>query len=137
MLGETAFHRTTRVITLAGLALMVISGACTADPKDYRFELMDKTVKVGTGAVIRIRVVNISTKKAVDDAEVRVNALDMSPDGMAEMNAKATPVVSNEAQVHAFTANLTMAGRWSLSVEAKIPGDSAPIRDRLLVRAWR
>jgi hypothetical protein len=136
-MGETAFYRTMRVIAFAGLALMVISGPCAADPKDYRFELMDKAVKVGAGAVIRIRVVNISTKKSVDDAEVRVNALDMSPEGMAEMSAKAMPVASNQAEVHAFTANLTMAGRWSLSVEATIPGESAPVRDKLLLRAQR
>jgi hypothetical protein len=116
---------------------MVISGVCTADPKDYRFELIDKTVKVGPDAVIRIRVVNIPTNKTIDHAEVRVNALDMSPDGMAEIGAKAAPLVTNQADVYAFTTNLTMAGRWALSVEAKIPNETVPLRAKLLLKAQR
>jgi hypothetical protein len=137
MLDKIAFHHTRQAIIGAGLTLLVISGVCMGDPKDYRFELIDKTVKIGPDAMIRVRVVNIPTNKSVDDAEVRVNALDMSPDGMAEMNAKVVPLVDNQAGVHAFTANLTMAGRWALSVEAKIPSESAPLRGKLLLKAQR
>ena len=116
---------------------MVVAGTRAADPKDYRFELVDKTVKTGTGAVIRIRIVNISTKKSVADADLRVNALDMTPDGMADMSAKTVPMQSNNAEVHEFKADLTMPGRWALSLEAKIPGESASLRDKHLLRVQR
>jgi hypothetical protein len=135
MLGEAAFHRAAQVLIGAGLALMAVTGACTADPKDYRLELVDKTVKAGAGAVIRIRIINISTQKSVADADVQVIKLDMSPEGMGTMSAKAAPIAGSDAQVHTFAADLAMPGRWALSVEARVPGESAPLRDKLLLRA--
>jgi hypothetical protein len=137
MLREKAFRRATCVLVEAILALAAVSADSVADPKDYRFELVDKTVKAGAGALIQIRVINISTKNSVADADVRVNGLDMSPDGMAEMIAKATPMPSNNAAIHAFAADLAMPGRWALSLEAKVPGEPEPLRDKLLLRAQR
>lgn len=132
-----ALHREIRIFFGAGLALLAVVGTCTADPRDYRIELVEKTVKAGTGAIIRIRVINISSKKTVADADIQVKALDMSPEGMADMSAKTEPMESNNAELHEFKANLMMSGRWALSVEATIPGESTSLRDKVLLRVQR
>ncbi len=136
-MGNTAIQRGIHVLLGAGLVLVAVVEICAADPKDYRIELVDKIVKAEIGAIIRIRVVNISSKKSIPNADVQVNSLDMSPDGMAEMNAKALPMPSNDAEVHSFSADLSMPGRWALSLEAQIPGESGPLRDKLLLRTRR
>jgi len=136
-LETAAFQRGIRVLFGAGLVLLAVVETCAADPKDYRIELVDKTLKARLGAIIGIRVVNISSKKSVTDAVVRVIALDMSPDGMAEMNAKTGPMPSNDAEIHNFSADLSMPGRWALSLEAIIPGESTPIQDKLLLKTRR
>jgi hypothetical protein len=132
-----AFHLRFRVFFGAGLALVAVVGTCIAGPSDYRIELIDKSVKAGTGAIIRIRVINISSKKTVADADIQVKALDMSPDGMADMSAKTVPMESNNAELHEFKADLVMPGRWALSVEATIPGESTSLRDKVLLRVQR
>jgi len=136
-LENTALQRGIRFFVGVGFAFVAVVGACSADPRDYRIELVEKTVKAGTGAIIRIRLVNISSKKSVADADILVNALDMSPDGMADMSAKTVPMQSNNSEVHEFKADLAMPGRWALSLEATIPGESTSLRDKLLLRAQR
>lgn len=124
------------VSVLAGLFLSMIffSGVCSADPKDYRLELVDKAIQVRNGAILHVRVVNVAAAQVVSDADIRVSSLDMSPDGMAGMRAKVAPAPGTDAGIYAFSADLPMAGLWALSIEARIPGEVAPVRAKLLIR---
>ena len=108
----TTFHFA-RALPLA-LALAVAGSATTAraDIKDYKFELVDQTVKAGTtDRVITVRLLNTKTGKPVPDAIVFATRLDMSTDGMPEMATKITPVPGAEPGTYRFKATFGMAGR--------------------------
>jgi len=65
--------------------------------------------------------------KPVTDAAITQTRLDMAPDGMATMTTAHVPLPSPEPGVYAFKAPLTMAGRWLLTISAKVPGEPDPV----------
>jgi hypothetical protein len=63
--------------------------------------------------------------------------IDMGPDGMGEMAPPLTPVPSDEPGVYAFTTELSMAGRWLLSIAAKVQGEPETVLGKIIFRATR
>lgn len=122
---------------LAAGALIVTAGvsAAHAGPQDYRFEMLQPQVKAGDDAQIAIRLIHVPTGKPVENAVIFQTRLDMSPMGMADMTAKATPVKAEEPGLYKFRAPLAMDGEWGLQVSAKVPGESESVRGSLKFRA--
>lgn len=106
-----------------------------ADVKDYEFQLVDPTAPVGPDATVAVRLVNKTTGKPVPDAVIFSTRLDMAPDGMADMATKIAPAPSTESGVYKFKANLSMAGRWQLSLVAKIQGEAGTAEGKLIIKA--
>jgi hypothetical protein len=63
------------------------------------------------------------TGKPVSDAVIFKTRVDMAPDGMAEMESPVTPPPSKEPGIYAFKTELPMAGRYQLSLSAKVQGE--------------
>jgi hypothetical protein len=61
--------------------------------------------------------------------------LDMAPDGMQEMATKVTPMPTTEPGTYRFKANLGMAGRWQLSLGAKVQGETGSVENKLVIQA--
>ena len=59
----------------------------------------------------------------------------MAPDGMAEMATKIEQVASSEPGVYRFKANLSMEGRWQLSLGAKVQGETGTVESKLVIKA--
>ena len=112
-----------------------LSQPTRAEVSDYEFQLVQPTVRVGPEAVISVRLVNKKTGKAVPDAVIFATRLDMAPDAMAEMISKTTPVPGGEAGVYRFKANVSMEGRWQLSLGAKVQGETGTVENKLVVTA--
>jgi hypothetical protein len=77
-----------------------------------------------------------ATGKPVTDAVIVQTRIDMSPDAMGEMASPLTPVPNNEPGVYSFKTDLSMQGRWLLSIAAKVHGEppgSAVMKVRPLV----
>ena len=124
----------------AALIAAVIGGASTAalaDIKDYRFELVDQTVQAGLDKVITVRLMNTKTGKPVPDAVIFATRLDMAPDGMREMATKITPVPGAEPGSYKFKATFGMAGRWQLSLGAKVQGETGTVENKLVITAQK
>lgn len=124
----------------AALIAAVIGGASTAalaDIKDYRFELVDQTVQAGFDKVITVRLMNTKTGKPVPDAVIFATRLDMAPDGMREMATKITPVPGAEPGSYKFKATFGMAGRWQLSLGAKVQGETGTVEDKFVIAAQK
>ena len=124
------------------LALSIaVAGSATAaqaDIKDYKFELVDPTVKAGTtDRVITVRLLNSKTGQPVPDAVVFATRLDMSTDGMPEMATKIAPVPGAEPGTYKFKATFGMAGRWQLSLGAKIQGETGLVDGKLVITAQK
>ncbi|UGY03971.1 FixH family protein [Bradyrhizobium quebecense] len=122
---------------LIGLALTGTTTVALADIKDYEFQLVDQTVQAGPDKVVTVRLMNRKTGKAVPDAVIFAMRLDMAPDGMQEMATKVTPMPGTEPGTYRFKANFGMAGRWQLSLGAKVQGETGTVESKLVVTAGK
>ena len=128
----------TRKFMLACAALAVtasLSGAAFAGANDYVFEPVKAEVKKGDDVVVSVRLKHKATGKPVTDAVIVQTRIDMSPDAMGEMASPLTPVPSNEPGVYSFKTDLSMQGRWLLTISAKVPGEPEPVAGKVTIRA--
>src|SRR4030081_2599081 len=117
-----------------------VTGSVTiarADIKDYEFQLVDQSVQAGPDKTITVRLINKSTGKPVPGAVIFATRLDMAPDGMQEMATKIAPVPGGEPGTYKFKANLSMAGRWQLSLGAKVQGETGTVENKLVITAQK
>ena len=124
----------------AALIAAVLGGqgtAAFADIKDYRFELVDQTVQAGPDRIITVRLLNTKTGKPVPDAVIFATRLDMAPDAMQEMATKVVPVSGTEPGTYKFKATFGMAGRWQLSLGAKVQGETGTVENKLVITAQK
>jgi hypothetical protein len=118
----------------AAITMFGVATPAFADIKDYEFQLVQNEAKKGE-AVIAVRLMNKKTGKAVPDAVIAAKRIDMAPDGMAEMATKIEQVSSTEPGVYRFKANLSMEGRWQLSLGAKVQGETGTVQSKLVIKA--
>jgi hypothetical protein len=123
------------VAALGAIAVASLPAPTFADVKNYEFQLVQPTVPVGPESVIAVRLVNKTTGKPVPDAVIFATRLDMAPDAMGEMVSRLTPMPGGEAGVYKFKANVSMAGRWQLSLGAKVQGEIGTVESKLVIRA--
>ena len=109
--------------------------ATRADIKDYEFQLVDQTIQAGPDKIITVRLMNTKTGKPVPDAVIFATRLDMAPDGMQEMATKIAPMPGGEPGSYKFKATFGMAGRWQLSLGAKLQGETGTVENKLVVTA--
>lgn len=121
-------------VVLVGLA---VAGAVTgrAGAKDYEFQPVSIEVKNGAGSDVAVRLVDKRTGKPVEGAVIFRSRIDMSPDTMDEMTAKHAAAPSTEAGVYRFKADFTMAGRWALKLQAKVPGETETVEGTVVFKA--
>jgi len=122
---------------LIGLSIMAAPKRALADIKDYEFQLVEPTVQAGADRTVTVRLVNKKTGKAVPDAVIFASRLDMAPDGMQEMVTKLTSMPGTEPGTYRFKANFSMAGRWQLSLGAKVQGENGTVESKLVVTAQK
>jgi len=120
--------------TAAMITAMVAFTPVRADPKDYEFQLVSKEVKKGD-AVIAVKLVHKPSGRAIPDAVIFAKRIDMGPDNMASMAAPLEPVPGGEPGVYQFKTNLEMAGRWALTLGAKVQGETGTVQSKLIVNA--
>lgn len=133
---KTAIGRAAAAV-LIGLSLVGAPRFAFADIKDYEFQLMDPSVQAGADKIVTIKLMNKKTGKPVSDAVIFASRLDMAPDGMQEMVTKVTPMPGTEPGTYRFKANFSMAGRWQLSLGAKVQGETGTVESKLVVTAQK
>ncbi len=129
-----------RKLFLAGIVFAIaasLTGNAFAGANDYVFEPVKAEVKKGDDVVVSVRLKLKATGKPVTDAVIVQTRIDMGPDGMGEMASPLTPVPSNEPGVYAFKTDLSMAGRWLLSIAAKVQGEPETVVGKITFRATR
>jgi hypothetical protein len=128
---------TRRSVVMA--APMVLLWAVCASPvfaevKDYEFQLTQNEVKKGD-AIIAVRLVDKRSGKPVAGAVIAARRIDMAPDGMAEMVSRLEQLPSSEPGVYRFRTDLSMEGRWELSLAAKVQGETGTVQSKLVLKA--
>ena len=128
------FSRSLRV-ALTGAALTCAATVALADIKNYEFKLVEPTVKAGPDKTIAVKLVDKTTGKPVPDAVIFATRLDMAPDAMQEMATKVTPLPGTKPGTYRFQATFGMAGRWQLSLGAKVQGETGTVENKLVIQA--
>ena len=114
-----------------------VAGNAFAGADDYAFEPVNTDIKSSNVATVAVRLVHKPSGKPVADATIVQTRLDMAPDGMADMATAIAPLPSPEPGVYAFKAPLTMAGRWLLTISAKVQGEADPVLGKIIFKVNR
>ena len=134
---KTFTHAHAFAAALIAVAIGSASTAALADIEDYKFELVEQTIQAGPDKVITVRLMNTKTGKPVPDAVIFATRLDMSPDGMQEMATRIAPVPGAEGGIYKFKATFGMAGRWQLSLGAKVQVETGTVENKLVITAQK
>jgi hypothetical protein len=126
-------HMFAALVAATTLSAFATIPSC-ADVKDYEFQLVQNEAKKGE-AIIAVRLLNKKTGKTVPDAVISAKRIDMAPDGMAEMAPRIDLTPSTEPGVYRFKTNLSMEGRWQLSLGAKVQGETGTVQSKLVLKA--
>ena len=132
--------RTLNKARAAVAALVVVSSVTIgvpafADVKDFEFQLVQSEVKKGNGATVAVRLVNKKTGQPVPNAVIIAKRIDMAPDAMAEMASPLEQLPATEPGVYRFKTNLSMEGRWQLSLGARVQGETGTVQSKLVLKA--
>jgi hypothetical protein len=92
-------------------------------------------VNKGNGVTVAVRLVHKPTGKPVSNAVIFSPRIDMSPEGMATMTAPITPAAGAEPGTYGFKTDLVMAGRWLLTVSAKVQGEQETVTGKVTINA--
>ena len=117
--------------------LSLAASAATAGAGDYAFEPVNPEMKKGDDVTLAVRLTNKQTGKPVPDAVIFKTRVDMAPDGMAEMESAIAPLPPREPGVYAFKTDLPMAGRYQVTLSAKVQGEAETITGKVIVKATK
>ncbi len=119
------------------VAATLVTSAAMAGASDYAFEPVVPEMKKGDDVTVAVRLTNKTTGKPVPDAVIFKTRVDMAPDGMAEMESPVAPLPSKEPGVYAFKTDLPMAGRYQLTLSAKVQGEAETVTGKVVVKATK
>jgi YtkA-like len=121
-------------IMAVGLLWTALASHALAEIRDYEFRLVKTEMKKGD-AEVAVRLVNKRTGKFVPNAVIFAKRIDMAPDGMEMMASSIEQLPSTEPGIYRFKTELSMQGRWQLSLGAKVQGENGSVENKLIVTA--
>lgn len=116
------------------LAVALSATTAVAGADDYRFGLVSTDHRVGSGAILEVRLTDLRTGKPVEGAVIYATRMDMAPDGMATMTTPVTAMPADSLGTYRFVTDLTMAGGWRFSVAAKVQGEPETVSAEIELR---
>lgn len=116
-------------------AIALVNFAAIAGAGDYTFDSVAPEMKKGDDVTVAVRLTDKRTGKPVPDAVIFKTRVDMAPDGMAEMESAVTPLPSKEPGVYAFKTDMPMAGRYQITLSAKVQGEPETVVGKVIVKA--
>jgi hypothetical protein len=135
--------RTFPPMALAAAALLAAfafpSGSlqtAAASEAEYRLDVTPTRLPVGQEETLQVRLLEDASGKPVTDVVIFRTRLDMSTDAMADMVEPLKPLPSPEPGIWRFSTRLTMAGRWLLIVQAKVPGQAGTVREEIVLTGF-
>jgi Golgi nucleoside diphosphatase len=123
------------LVSAFAVAMSLTSAASLAAAMDYAFEPVAGELKKGDDVIVAVRLLHKPSGKPVTDAVIVRTRVDMAPDGMAEMESPVAVLPGSEPGVYAFKTDLPMAGRYQLSVAAKVQGEPETVVGKIVFKA--
>ena len=127
--------KTYLLASAVAVAMSLANAAAFAGANDYTFEPTAAEWKKGDDVVVAVRLKHKPTGKPVADAVIVRTRVDMGPDNMADMVSPVAAMPSPEPGVYAFKTDLPMAGRYMLSVAAKVQGEPETVIGKVILKA--
>lgn len=121
--------------TAVAVAVLSLLVACGQAKSPYTFSAVTTEVTMEGEAVVDVRLVHEPTGKPVENAVIFETRFDMSPDAMGAMTAPVEAQGSPAPGVYRFRVAPTMAGRWALTLSAKVQGVDETITGTVVVTA--
>jgi hypothetical protein len=121
----------TNLFAASALAVVTLAAAPAvsfAAPQEYRFELAGQPVKSGKDTIVKVKLIHAPDNKPVPDAVLIQPKADMGPDGMATMTTPVKVLSPTEPGVYQVQVEQPMAGKWALSLAAKVQGEPETVR---------
>lgn len=106
-----------------------------AGPDEPRWEAVQSDIPTGKAVRLEVRLVGADGAPVASRITVTSTRLDMGPDGMATMTAPLKPVSRSSPGVMAFETDIVMAGRWALTITAKVDGQPKPVSGKVVFTA--
>jgi hypothetical protein len=122
-------------IAVIAVAMSLACTAAFAGAADYVFEPVSPEMKKGDDVIVSVRLLHKPTGKPVKDAIIIRSRVDMAPEGMAEMESPVEAVPATEPGVYAFKTDLSMAGRWQITLGAKVQGERETVVGKVIIKA--
>ena len=107
--------------------LFLVAPACAAGT-DFRFEIVQVQPAGKDLTDVTVKLTHLPDGKPVTGAVIFQAKADMGPSGMGVMTGKVTPQAADPAGFYRFHAVTGMAGKWALTLTAKIPGENDTVR---------
>ena len=104
-------------------------------PSGPGWEAVNSAVTTGKSVRLEVRLKGLSATSPADGVRITATRLDMAPDGMATMMTPVRVLPPPAPGVVAVEADLSMAGRWALSLTADVAGETSPVRGIVVFRA--
>ena len=117
------------------VAMNLTSAASLAAAIDYTFEPVAAELKKGDDVIVAVRLLHKPSGRPVTDAVIVRTRVDMAPDGMADMESPVAALPDSEPGVYAFKTDLPMAGRYQLSVAARVQGEPETVVGKIVFKA--
>lgn len=122
---------------LTVVALVSLLAACTsAQSRNYRFDVVDQPVAVGAHSEFEVRLTEVATGQPVSNATISNSALDMTHyrprggkgtprgGGRVPMPGEVKFIGPGGPGLYRFMGDVSMPGKWKLTVSADVPGES-------------
>jgi hypothetical protein len=135
---EPREHQMSKRHLLVASALAIVAhvaspSASWAAGKDYRFEVAGQPVKSGKDTVVKVKLVHAPDNKPITGAIILPPKADMGPEGMAEMTTPVKVLQATEPGVYQVSLEPGMAGKWALTLSAKVQGEPETVRGTVTV----
>jgi hypothetical protein len=128
-------HPKYTLVSAVIVAVVSLTGAALAGASDYAFEPVKAEVKKGDHVTLTVRLVHKPTGKPVSDAVIVSPRIDMSPEGMETMTAPVKLAPGAQPGTYSLATDLAMAGRWLLTVSAKVQGEQETVTGKVTFKA--
>lgn len=127
-----------RIITTSiAVMLAVAPSVASAAASDYRFALAGPAGKSGDKSIVSVKLVHVPDGKAVSGAILIGEKADMSPIGMAAMTASVTAMPEKNGIYPFAIQNGSVWNKpdnWSLSLDAKVQGETQTVHGSVIVK---
>ena len=110
------------------LTMLLLAAPAHAAAKDYRFEVVQAQPAGKNLTDVTVRLTHIPDGKPVTGAVIFQTKVDMGPSGMGEMTGKVTPQAGDPTGLYRFRTETGMAGKWALTLTAKVQGETDTVR---------